>query len=192
VVAVFATFLLPESLPKENRQPFVSSIGCNKLTQTLQQLFLRRGSLLWDLALLRFLKGITVGAPTFFAMKSLLDLTDADFSFLMFMSGLCGILVQAFVLKFMIRCGLSQLAMIIFSFVIDAGFFAGSSFLGKYPLKFLLFALFAFDSLSAVYTPAFTSLVTQGVDDDKGFVLGAFQTVDNITGFLSPLLMGFR
>lgn len=188
-VAFIASCILPESLPKEKRKPFITSIGCSGLIQTLRQLFLRRGSFLFDLAVLRFLKGMTTGTPLQFALRGLLSLTDADFSFLMTLTGFCGIIVQSLILKLLMKCGCSPLTLIMFGIFVDACFLVRISLMSVFPAMWLLISLSVFHSLYLVYIPAFTSLATSGIQEDKGFVLGAFQAVDEVTSILSPLLM---
>jgi len=124
-----------------------------------------------------------------FAFQKLVGMTDQDFSLLMTINGCCGAFAQAALLKILTRCGCSNLTIMLFAFVVDTGAYAGNSLLALFPFKALVFALSAARTLNRVYGPAFDALSTQGVKDDKGFVLGAFAAVDNITSVMSPVLM---
>lgn len=187
--AVVATLLLPESLPKENRKPFVPSIGCGQVVKTLRELLQRRGTLIWDLSVLSFVKGLTTGIPLFFAFKSLLNLSDQDFGVLITVLGVCGILVNVVLLGCLTRCGCSPLTMINFALAVDALCYLGYCSLEQFPEKWWLLVLIVFMSLAGVYTPSITALATQGVDSDKGFVLGAFAAIGSVTSLISPLFM---
>lgn len=189
VLAAVGVLLLPESLPKENRRPFVCSVGCGQVVKTLRELSQRRGTLIWDLSILSFVKGLTMGIPLFFAFKALVDLTDKDFGILITIIGVCGILVNALLLPLLARCGWSPLTMINFALAVDALSYLGFCTLKEFPEKWWLMVLMVFLSLAGVYTPAITALATQGVDADKGFVLSAFAAIGSVTGLVSPSFM---
>jgi DHA1 family tetracycline resistance protein-like MFS transporter len=188
--ALVAVYFLPESLPKEKRETLIPSIGCGHLVKTLRQLSQRRGDILWDLSILEFLRGLCDGIPSFFAFKALLDLTDEDFALYITILGLAGILVQTVILRWMTRCGWSQLTMINFGIAVDVCGYLGYVSLATVRSKALLFVVSVIKALGRVYDPSLISLATQGIESEKGFVLGAFGAVDNVTSFVSPLLMG--
>lgn len=190
IVAISLACFLPESLPQEKRRPCSAKEGLRAaVLQPLRKLFSRRGSLLWDLAVIKFLRGMTIGAPISFAMKSLLDFTDVDFALLLTINGIGQMLVQTLFLKFILTRGCSELTLVLFSFGVGVCFYTGVCSLSVCPWKVLVFLLTAFDSFTSVYSPALVSLITKG-QDDLGFVLAAFMVVDEITAVISPLVMG--
>jgi DHA1 family tetracycline resistance protein-like MFS transporter len=185
-----AARFIPESLPPSKRKGFeCSSFGCSKLGQTLQQLFLRRGSVLWDMAVVHFIGGAISGAPNFFAFKSLLDMQNEDYSLLLTINSITGIFVQTLLLKLAIRCGCSHITMMGCCMAVHVIVFTGYTLLEIFPAKWFLFSLSALSSLTKLYRPAFDALATRGLKDDKGVVFGTFAAVDNVGSLVWPLLM---
>ncbi|CAK0909652.1 unnamed protein product [Prorocentrum cordatum] len=190
ILAISFACFLPESLPQEKRRPYSANGGLRvAIVQPLRKLFSRRGSVLWDLAVIKCLKGMTIGAPISFAMASLLDFADADFAVLLTISGIGQMLVQTVFLKFILAKGCSEITLVLFSFGVGVCFYSGMCFLSVWPWKMSAFLLTAFDSFTSVYYPALVSLITTG-QEDLGFVLAAFMVVDEITAVMSPLVMG--
>lgn len=189
--ALIAACILPESLPRERRQPVRTRGACSKLVQTFRELFLRRGSLLFDFAVLEFLRKVDGGVPTQFAYVAMLHFTDDDFSVLAVLECLCSTLAMSVVLKLILRAGCKPITSYLLGVFVDFSFFVMLLVLFMFPIKPLVFLLTAYDALSTVKEPALESLMAHGTHDDVGFAYGSFQSIGEVASVLSPLLMTF-
>ena len=193
LVAIIFLLILPEALSKEQRRAMPANASIHSMVVApLRDIFQDQGSLLWKLAVVRFLEGLaTNGLMTImlFTMTEVVDFTTADMASLFSLIGMCLVVVQGIVLPLFVSLGITELQMLLLAQTIRVVCYGTYSMLGFFPYKWVIYVLESLEIITTVWEPAFASLLTKSNEHDKGLALGTFSAIDSMTTVLSPLMM---
>lgn len=196
---------LPESLPALRLQPPASPQEEKEVKEpvldvaaprwaagnTLSYLLRASNRKLWPFVAVRLLRGMAFsgsGTVFYFTIMKFVPLNDADFGILISLSGLAGILGQVVLLRLFLRLGCTELPLLLVAACVSALQHAGNLLLPVFPSRRLIAALILISAAGSMGDPAFTALVTKGVQEDFGLTLGVFSAVDGLTSCIAPII----
>lgn len=191
LIAAVAAVLLPESLKPAKRQEYKRTTSLRLIAQPLKTLLERRGSVLWELAVVRFLRGLSSsGTMTVvaFALSELVSFRDSDFGSLMALSGFAAMFGQLVLLRLLTWCGCPDLSLLLVATGVATLQSLGYLQLGVHPEKSSVFMLVLLGAGTSIGDPILTALLTKGLQEDFGLLFGIFSAVDGLTSFAGPLL----
>ncbi len=183
---IYNIFILPESLPVESRRPFDYAA----LNPFASLAILNRYKLFRWLAVIVGLSYCTLSGVLDVSQlyaRARFGFTKEDNAMLSEIWGLCGIIVQFFLLPFLVRHSSSR-RILLFGLVAQAtAVFAQ----GLAPTKVFLLAcsgVSAFGTLSFPSVSAIKSLNSS--EDEQGTIQGALAGIQQLAGVVGPLLFG--
>jgi len=191
MLAVASVFLLRESLPDHKRQNYQVSTNPRAAVEPLMLLLRRRGSMLWWLAIVRFLLSLSFSGlmtVSSFSFAALLSLSDVDFGVVMSVQGGSAIIGQVLFIRLFIWLGFEELALLFLGVCMGASQAMGLLMLGWYPRKIVILVSILVGAGGAVERPAFNALLTKGLDEDIGLTLGMFTAVDGLATCIAPFM----
>merc|ERR1712070_276385 len=105
-----------------------------------------------------------------FTLTDVVGFTSSDLGSLFALVFVLIALVQGVLLRILSLCGCTELHMLLLAQSVRVVAYSTYSMLDMFPFKWVVFVLETLESITTVWEPAFTSLLTKGLDEDRGFV----------------------
>merc|ERR1712136_161490 len=192
-LALLLTLMLPESLSLEQRR--VVSVRCSprRLCDPFVEFSRKADTRMWLLAVVYFLQGLVVDGQMTVSLFALMDLipawTDQDSGYLLSGIFLIVAVANGIVLPLLLRCGASEVSLLLVSLVARILNWCVYLCLGLWPSKLFLLVGLSVVTLFTFFDAVFYKFVTLGLPEEEvGLTLGIFASISNMARIVAPAL----